>query len=126
MYYLFNGDNNSALIDIPASITDVKVRVTFGKHDENSSSGMLPFGMNLLDNNGNYGIKGATPPVYPPDSGNKSFWDWLKGLFTFKGINYFDKFTNIIQVGAVVLLTAFLLLGLFKLLGFIGMFFRKK
>ncbi len=82
--YLFNGDNNSILVDIPDEITDVTVTIRYVKENTELEPIADPFGLNLLDNNGNYGIAGELPLEDDPATG-WNLWDWLKSIFAFTG-----------------------------------------
>ncbi len=78
--YLFNGDNNSILVDIPAEITDCDIYIHYSDEMPGSENAIEPFGMNLIDNNGNYGIQGALPDDNAPTT---SIWaslmSWISG-----------------------------------------------
>lgn len=111
--YLFNGDNNSILVDIPSEVTNATIKVHYADLHPEDSDTLEPFGMNLIDNNGNYGIRGALPEENEP---TQSLWDkfinWLAGKLN---INVGNLQTTIkwtlIGVGsllAIAILSAFL------------------
>lgn len=82
--YTFNGDNNCILIDFPAEVSDASVTVRFIELNTDQGGVLKPFALNLLDNNGNYGIKGELALDKSPNA-FRSLLDYLKNLFNFGG-----------------------------------------
>jgi hypothetical protein len=101
--YLFNGDNNSILIDIPNEVINCNISIRYEKTDEFIEGTMDPFGMNLLDNNGYYGIAGSLPEETDPNDTNwwNKFLGWLSNA---TGISLPDfqtafKWTGVALIG---------------------------
>lgn len=81
--YLFNGLNNSLLIDIPENVSSAVITIEYFKDVTVTHTGEdQPFLYNLLDKNGNYGIRGGNGEL-DPNLGKNWFEKWLSSL----GIN---------------------------------------
>lgn len=116
--YEFFGKNNSLLIDIPEQVTDVNVTVYFERLNVIEGEELRnPFGMNLTDNNGDYGIQGALPPEEPPKEETGSIWDsifgWLSPIFGTGGV--FGQLGETVRVILTVTLVVVALWALIKL-----------
>lgn len=124
--YTFNGDNNCVLLDIPNKVVDMKATIRFEKLNEDQGEVLMPFALNLLDENGNYGIEGALAADNKPRTLSK-FWQWLKDLFNFGGerspLQIFRQFM-LIALSVVLLIALIKVISL--IVNFIKLLRRKK
>lgn len=107
--YLFNGLNNSLLIDIPENVTSAVITIKYFKDVTVSHTGEdQPFLYNLLDKDGNYGIRGGNGEQ-DPNLGKNWLERWLSGLGF--GIDSLDSGKLIsyamIALGAVLIIVVF-------------------
>jgi len=104
--YLFNGLNNSLLVDIPENVTSAVITIQYFKDVTVTHTGEdQPFLYNLLDKDGNYGIRGGNGQL-DPNIGNNWFKNWLNGLgFNIGSLNTGDLLSYaLITAGALFLL----------------------
>lgn len=115
--YLFTGTANCILIDTPAEVVDFKATIRFVKEDDTNV--IMPFALNLMDDNGTYGISGALQPDNDPNP--PTLWGWISDTFGFTagsgGIKeFFKDLGNVFKLALIAVLTIFLIIGLVKLI----------
>ncbi|MDY0385466.1 hypothetical protein [Trichlorobacter sp.] len=113
--YIFNGDNNAMVIDIPLAVSAATIKIYFEALETNIDVDD-PFFINLKDENGNLGIAGELPATEVPE--NESWWDKLMSNFnSFFGVdNPIDALIKSGQMVLILIVGAFLIFAIIKLI----------
>lgn len=132
IHYDFTGDTNCLIVTIPDNVLTAVVKITFAKGIGHNQYVQDPFYINLLDEYGNYGIRGALPLENDPNA-NASIWDRLrngfKSLFDFTKFGFTNPLDTIMSVFKIALIVAFAALVIyagFKIGGLIRVASKKK
>lgn len=130
--YLFNGDNNCILFDIAEEIVSATITVRFVELNTDQGEVLKPFGLNLLDNNGYYGIRGELALDNRLNE-ELSLWDRfknrLKNLFDFSSFGFtnpLDTISSIFKIALLVSFAALIIYVGFKIGGLIRVASKKK
>ena len=121
--YVFNGDNNAMVIDIPLAVSAASIKIYFEELESNVNVDD-PFFINLKDEYGNLGIAGALPEDEIPVT--ESWWDKLmSGFNKFFGVdNPVDALIKSGQLVLILIVGVFLIYAIIKIIPLIK--FKKK
>lgn len=103
LHYDFQGNNNGVLINIPSEVISCNIAIRYEKTSHYVEGTLDPFSLNLIGEDGNFGIVGGLPEETDPNSTNwwNKFLGWLSNA---TGISLPDfqtafKWTGIALVG---------------------------
>lgn len=106
--YEFSGDANCLIVLIPEEVKTALVTITFARGIGYNTKIQDPFYINLLDKDGNYGIRGDLPLENDPNA--QSFWDKLangfKSLFDFSQFGFSNPIETITSIFKIILILA--------------------
>lgn len=122
--YQFNGDNNCLIVEIAKNVLSAKVVISFVKSSGYTEAIQAPFYINLIDENGNYGIRGGLPVEVDPN--HKTTWqlftDGIKSLFDFSKISFdspINAVTSTFKLVFLTLISVLIVYSIIKLIQFI-------